>query len=401
MAASPLPRSTSSTQVLTESPIAGNLRIHASSPALKRKRSLLSNKRTATPSLPSFPSQPPYHFNLSDMLSSPVPEIPEIPPCPPSPVPTEIIELEPSPDVDHVDACVENGIKVRDFAYENLPDSCVIAHVWRNPINILAIHDRGIRRPSRHARYRLDGMNLYRLLESGWVTEKEAKMYWQKADWEAMEQYKARPGRAQVLLMSPEREKPTKRYRLLVMKANEDPDREIPDSEIWMPDDEPGMWDGEGDTVIGKKLPEPLRPVHADPQDAHIAKKRKLDTGAEPSSLDTEIVPGAANEGDGEKAMEIDTDEPLEIPQRPLSPCGSEAELDISQDSNYHIRTFYYNEGLEDSTPPATPIIPDAPLHRSAVSSQVSMLPQPQARWPPLSQPPHRRIGRQATVILT
>lgn len=164
---------------------------------------------------------------------------------PPSPVPTEIIDVEPE---DFVSTSKRHGVRVRDFVLESATSSRPrIPEVWVRPIQTLAQHDMYIRRPSDGPYYSLTGKSLWRLLQLGWVTREEAKRHWAESDWKNLEEYENRPQGPYPFVISPRHAKPTAALRSAIrihQYGLPGPD-DIPDEDIYVPADEPDMWDGD------------------------------------------------------------------------------------------------------------------------------------------------------------
>ncbi|KAI0338766.1 hypothetical protein BDW22DRAFT_1362480 [Trametopsis cervina] len=233
---------------------------------LKRKRSKIS---VDTPSptrvdvVEMSTSQPgkrmPYQLSLSTLPS--IHTSPDLGPDigPPSPVPTEIIDQE---GEDFVRTAKQYGVKVRDFAHEDpKPGVGRVPEVWRDPFISLLSHDMHIRRPSETC-FELPGKILRRLLDVGLVTQEEAKRHWTSEDWQRLEGYEARPNGPHPFRVAIKRPKPSCNYRAAArIQFYGDPlPTDIPDSDIYVPEDGPEVWDGDeatdemGETMKKRRL---------------------------------------------------------------------------------------------------------------------------------------------------
>ncbi|KAI0072334.1 hypothetical protein K474DRAFT_408493 [Panus rudis PR-1116 ss-1] len=260
-------RSLSTTQIVATQPVAGNLRLHCSHPSLKRTYSQMISENDSGRA--SSSSTPPLHIEIP--LDMPLAS-------PPSPVPTEIIE-EDTRDI--VQKCIEEGIKVRDYAYPPLLQKDLRApELWRYPIRTLAQHDAFVRRPVMRQTYELHGKALWRLLDSGWVTQKEAELYWSPRDWEEVEKYKTNPLGPHPYTIPTDAQKPTRAYRArkVIDEFGPCPD-EIPEVSIYVPDDVEGMYDGP-----------PIIHTPIQFRDPRELKRRKLG-GIEHTPMDDEPTP--------------------------------------------------------------------------------------------------------------
>ena len=108
----------------------------------------------------------------------------------PSPAPTEIIPPDLTPD-EIVDDIQRMGIKVRDFAYENVPQAQRAPELfdpvmtWNHYEDALANTD-----PRRNA---FSGRSMRRLLDLGWISEALDGPRWQPKDRDALEEFDSRP----------------------------------------------------------------------------------------------------------------------------------------------------------------------------------------------------------------
>ncbi|TCD61893.1 hypothetical protein EIP91_007797 [Steccherinum ochraceum] len=193
---------------------------------------------------------------------------------PPSPTSTEIIDVE---SEDFMRTAQRHGVKVRDYAVEasSLPTPPPVKEYW-DPLLTLLRHDVFVRRPGVPANFILP-KDLWRLLDSGWVTEEEAERNWDAEDWEMMKSYRDQPGGPYTYVVGTPRTKPTAALRISLRKSAFPPyPGDKPDEDIFTPDDEPGMWDGDGDegaeTETEDEAPEESQNVGY----SHLAKKRKV-----------------------------------------------------------------------------------------------------------------------------
>lgn len=192
--------------------------------------------------------------------------------APPSPTGTEIVIEGVKKEFDQalLPLILEaEGIKVRDYGAEVIPSDPRDPEMWAYPIQALVRHDVHIRRdPSNKNPINLSGKTLWRLLDSGLVTQEEAVHNWTAEDWQAMNAYKTRPsGPSPYQVCNLVR--PTASYRehmrLDFVPHLKDDKQE---HEIFVPPDVPGM--DEGDAVG--------RPHYApkDWEENYDSKKRKV-----------------------------------------------------------------------------------------------------------------------------
>jgi hypothetical protein len=174
---------------------------------------------------------------------------PAEPPIPPSPVPTEIIDIEAE---DFVRTSKAHGVKVRDYALE--PPARALSpvpEVWKDPFLTLLAHDMHIRRP-RDRDFFLSGRILRRLLDSGYVTQREADAYWTEEDRRLLAEFDRRPPYPYVTDFKT-RPKPTAAWRVEARKLfHGDPaPGDIPEVHFEVPD--LGEWAGdEGVRAFGQ-----------------------------------------------------------------------------------------------------------------------------------------------------
>lgn len=355
----PSPRRTlSTTQLVASEPVAGNLRLHCSHPSLKRTYSQMMSD-IVTPR--ASPSTPPLHIEIpSDM--------PLV--CPPSPVPTEIIE-EDTGDV--VQKCIDQGIKVRDFAYSPLSDKDLRApELWRHPLRTLAQHDAFVRRPVMRQTYELHGKALWRLLDSGWVSQEEADMYWSKRDWEEVEKYRSNPLGPHPYTVPTNTLKPTRAYRarLVVEEFGPHPD-DIPEESTYVPEDVDGMYDGP-----------PIIHTPVQFSDPREWKRRKLGRPSDPAPMDDEPTPSQ------------------DVPWFP----SQASQLDMTASTSFVPTSISSEHTLGDETPQiATPQVltptnssAKLPLSRSGSRSNFCDDPTTSSQGAPSSQ---RSLQRSQTLV--
>ena len=286
-------RRTPSLQLVVPTPIAGSVRVicpreaapRASRPLIQRKRK--ANEISVTMSIehitmsasPSCSSPTP-----SRRLASTLPqlEIPQYRPQfastpidsesrsdgdPPSPTTTDIIDVEAG---DFTRTAQRHGVRVHDYALEprNSFKNSPVKEYW-DPLASLLRHDIHIRKPKGSlGAHRLTGKDLWRLLDSGWVVVKEANRHWSAEDWKAMKAYRDRPGGPYPYVIGYARRKPVAGLRIHLRKsAFPAVQLALSDEDIYIPDDEPGMWTGEADVADSKG--------HAD-EDVRAGKRRKV-----------------------------------------------------------------------------------------------------------------------------
>lgn len=198
--------------------------------------------------------------------------------CPPSPVPTE-------PDdtvyiitqADHVANALSLGIKIWDFALLDDPEfrRGRAPEYWQSPVHTLTIHDMYIRASAERAfMYKLTGKLLWRLLQIGWVTQEEAERHWTQEDCDAVARYDEVSAYPFVIPRGVR--KPSKSYRatLRIETYGEPRGDEVPEEEIYMPEDGPDVDNGPPTLVA------PLPTNNASDESPH-AKKRRVEKEAE------------------------------------------------------------------------------------------------------------------------
>ena len=115
-------------------------------------------------------------------------------PLPPSPAPTEIVpdvELTGTAAQDHMATLLAEGIKVRDFIYEPVPNSCKAPEVF-NPLPPLIAADWHMRNPQKNHGM-LSGKALFRLIKLGWLSVAEVAKRVHARELFALAQYSERP----------------------------------------------------------------------------------------------------------------------------------------------------------------------------------------------------------------
>ncbi|GJF00459.1 hypothetical protein PsYK624_167470 [Phanerochaete sordida] len=201
----------------------------APSPSEFSRDSSPSKRPRATPAPIAIPSKP----------STAV--IGDDPATPPSPVPTEFIDVEAE---DFVRTAQAYGVKVRDYAFEPpTPPLPTTPEVRKNPFLTLLAHDMHIRRP-KDTNFWLSGRILRRLLDIGFVTQREADMYWTPEDLQLLKSYDQKPQGPYPYVAGYLRPKPTAAYRVAARNAFYGPPEsvDIPEEHFEMPDD--GTWEG-------------------------------------------------------------------------------------------------------------------------------------------------------------
>ncbi|KAI5999089.1 hypothetical protein EDD15DRAFT_130846 [Pisolithus albus] len=108
----------------------------------------------------------------------------------PSPVPTEIIPADPTPE-EIVEDIQHMGIKVRDFAYEPIPQAQLAPELF-DPIMAYNYYEDALANTDPQ-RPPYSGRNLRRLIDLGWVSEAVDRPRWQKKDIEALKAFDSRP----------------------------------------------------------------------------------------------------------------------------------------------------------------------------------------------------------------
>ena len=115
-------------------------------------------------------------------------------PEPASPAATEIAYdisyVEPSPE-DHMETLRAAGIKVRDFAYEPMPNSSKAPEVF-DPVPSLIAADWHMRNPEKNYGL-LSPKGLFRLIKMGWLTVTDVRLNLHPREYAALAQYNDRP----------------------------------------------------------------------------------------------------------------------------------------------------------------------------------------------------------------
>lgn len=152
-------------------------------------------------------------------------------------------------DVDPTRTADRQGVKIRDFAYEPQPAAIKNAPVkeYWDPIVPLMRHDNHVRRRGSTLKTaHLNGKDLWRLLECGWVVMEEVERNWDAEMRKAMETYCDQPAGQYPYAVGCSRRKPTKSFRIRLRKASFPPKLDDKrDDQIYMPEDVSEMWSGE------------------------------------------------------------------------------------------------------------------------------------------------------------
>ncbi|KIM55685.1 hypothetical protein SCLCIDRAFT_1220967 [Scleroderma citrinum Foug A] len=108
----------------------------------------------------------------------------------PSPAPTEIIPVDLTAD-EIVQDIQQMGIKVRDFAYENMPLDQRAPELF-DPIMAWNQYEDALTNTDAR-RNAFSGRSMRRLLDLGWISEALDGSRWQKKDRDALEEFDSRP----------------------------------------------------------------------------------------------------------------------------------------------------------------------------------------------------------------
>jgi hypothetical protein len=112
-------------------------------------------------------------------------------PEPASPAPTEIAyDIEQSPE-ERIETLRAAGIKVRDFAYEPMPNSSKAPEVF-DPVPYLIAADWHMRNPDKNHGL-LSSKALFRLMKMGWLTLTDVRRYFNPYDYVALAHYNDKP----------------------------------------------------------------------------------------------------------------------------------------------------------------------------------------------------------------
>ncbi|KAI0248221.1 hypothetical protein BJV78DRAFT_1237653 [Lactifluus subvellereus] len=158
-------------------------------------------------------------------------------PLPPSPAPTEIIpDVEPTKITaeDRMATLLAEGIKVRDFIHEPVPNSCKAPEVF-DPLPSLIAADWHMRNPKKNHGL-LSGKALFRLIKLGWLSVSEVSMRVHGREFCALAQYSERPEEERYPFVMARNEPiptPTQRVRMrrnAGFRTNPD---DLPDSEFF------------------------------------------------------------------------------------------------------------------------------------------------------------------------
>jgi hypothetical protein len=176
-------------------------------------------------------------------------------PEPASPAATEIAYdisyVEPSPE-DHMETLRAAGIKVRDFAYEPMPNSSKAPEVF-DPVPSLIAADWHMRNPEKNYGL-LSPKGLFRLIKMGWLTVTDVRLNLHPREYAALAQYNDRPDeqRYPFVVIPPGQPIPTPSQRVRLRRQaglNSHPD-DVPDSEFFGYDPT-GFSDDEGEEEGG------------------------------------------------------------------------------------------------------------------------------------------------------
>ncbi|KAF7799215.1 hypothetical protein EIP86_010447 [Pleurotus ostreatoroseus] len=175
-----------------------------------------------------------------------------------SPTPTELnAETEQS----RTEIRVRTGVVARDYL-DAVASSRPAHTVWLDPLRTLLLNDQHVRFPD-DMRFHLAGRELRRLLDHGFVTEKEAKDNWTPSDWERLEAFDESPSAGYPYVISQQRPKPTAAYReelrRTLFEAPDEPDKDgeksssdvvyvPPRFDIYIPPETLGLWPGDDET---------------------------------------------------------------------------------------------------------------------------------------------------------
>ncbi|KAI0065125.1 hypothetical protein BV25DRAFT_136775 [Artomyces pyxidatus] len=192
-----------------------------SSPSSLRKRTHSEYAADSSPTPPSplgercsLPLLPPINTNI-------VTSIPE--PCEPvSPAPTEVLEectwKKPETAEEFMLELKQQGIKVRDFAYEPFPHEWKAPVLW-DPVPTLVNVDWYMVNPSRNPN-RTSARELWRLVKLGWINLSKLKNTLPEEEYRAVEAYGSRtnpPPSNFVVVPKENRQIPTATDRVLLL----------------------------------------------------------------------------------------------------------------------------------------------------------------------------------------
>jgi len=159
-------------------------------------------------------------------------------PEPASPATTEIaydiIPVEQS-DEERTESLRAAGIKVRDFAYEPMPNSSKAPEVF-DPVPCLIAADWHMRNPEKNYGL-LSPKGLFRLIKMGWLTLADVRMNFHPREYTALAQYNDRPDeqRYPFIAVPPNESIPTPSQRVRLRRQaglSSHPD-DVPDSEFF------------------------------------------------------------------------------------------------------------------------------------------------------------------------
>lgn len=158
-------------------------------------------------------------------------------PEPASPAPTEIAldfldaELTPEERIERLQA---EGIKVRDFAYEPMPNSRKAPEVF-DPIPSLIAADWHMRNPDKNHGL-LSSKALFRLIKIGWLTLDDVRRWFNPAEYVALARYNDRPDERRYPFVLPRDDTlptPSERVRLRRKAGLCTHPEDLPDSEFF------------------------------------------------------------------------------------------------------------------------------------------------------------------------
>ncbi|KAH9974352.1 hypothetical protein BGW80DRAFT_177052 [Lactifluus volemus] len=146
--------------------------------------------------IPSLPIDPSTSFSLTPIdTTHPIsPGLSASHPMPPSPTPTEIasdVEQKEITAEDCVAALLAEGIKVRDFIYEPVPNSCKAPEFF-DPLPSLIAADWHMRNPQKNHGL-LSAKALFRLIKIGWLSVTDVAKRVHAQEFSALAQYSERP----------------------------------------------------------------------------------------------------------------------------------------------------------------------------------------------------------------
>ncbi|KAI9463783.1 hypothetical protein F5148DRAFT_1211119 [Russula earlei] len=159
---------------------------------------------------------------------------------PASPTPTEIaLDLGDAPQTpeERIECLRAAGIKVRDFAFEPMPNSSKAPEVF-DPVPSLIAADWHMRNP-RENHGLLTAKGLFRLLRIGWLSIADVRKHFHPREYSALAQYNERPDEQRYPFVVPPNERmptPSQRVRMrrkVGLRTNPD---DIPDTAVAAPE---------------------------------------------------------------------------------------------------------------------------------------------------------------------